>query len=89
MKLPKDQAAELVCTYWGGDGGNRSFDILIDGTLLANETLNNAHPGEWFDQVYPIPPALTQGKDSVTVRFQSHPGAVAGGVFGCRILRKE
>jgi len=89
MKLPKDHAAELVCTYWGGDHGNRTFDILIDDTVLATETLKNEHPGEWFEQAYPIPSALSQGKESVTVRFQSHPGKVAGGVFGCRILRKE
>ncbi len=35
------------------------------------------------------PPELIQGKDKVTIRFQAHPGAWAGGVFGCRVLRAD
>ncbi len=32
LKVLPDQAQELRVTYWGSDGGNRIFDILIDGT---------------------------------------------------------
>ena len=36
---------------------------------------------------YNIPAELTKGKPKVTVKFQAHPGAVAGGVYRCRTLK--
>jgi hypothetical protein len=74
----------MVCTYWGSDGG-RTFDILLDETLVATQTLQNDHPGELFTVEYPIPPELTRGKEKVTMKFQPHEGSMAGGVFGCAI----
>ena len=30
---------------------------------------------------------LPRGKAKVTVKFQAHPGNIAGGLFGCQILK--
>jgi len=79
----------LSCTYWGSDMGGRSFDILVGGTQIATQTLENNQPGELFDVLYPIPPALTAGKSTITVRLQAKPGMTAGGLFGCRLLRSQ
>lgn len=76
----------LCSTYWGGDVGGRVFDISLDGTKIATQTLDNTQPGEFFDVDYPVPVALTQGKSTITVTFQAHPGQFAGGLFGCRLL---
>lgn len=78
---------DLMVTYWGSDTGNRTFDVQIDGRKIATQTLDMAKPGEFFDVTYSIPEELTKNKDKVTVRFQSHPGKMAGGVFGCRIVK--
>ncbi len=87
MAVDKESAHVLSVTYWGGDAGNREFDILIDGQVLATQTLERNHPDEFFDQPYVIPAAWTAGKEKVTVRFQAKPGMTAGGVYGCRMLR--
>jgi DUF1680 family protein len=87
LKVPPDQPVRLLCTYWGSDGGGREFDVLVDGTKIATERLENNRPGVFYDQAYPIPAELTKGKERVTVRFQAHPGRMAGGVFECRIVR--
>jgi DUF1680 family protein len=89
MKVPADAAADLLCTYWGGDGGNRTFDILIDGQRLTTEALKAELPGKHIEKTYALPVELTRGKNSVTVRFEARPENVAGGVFGCRTLRRE
>jgi len=89
LKVIPDASLELLCTWWGSDGGARAFDILIDGTKIATEKLDNNRPGKFYDQAYPVPPELTQGKQAVIVRFQAHPGNLAGSVFGCALLRKE
>ena len=89
VKVTPDQPVELVCTYWGGEIGNRTFDILVDGKVIATQTLNRDKPGDFFDKTYAIPAKLTRDKQRVEVRFQAHPGNFAGGLFGARILRER
>ncbi|MCY2989808.1 MAG: hypothetical protein NTY19_18325 [Planctomycetota bacterium] len=73
-----------MCTYWGGDP-DRAFDILIDGVKLTTQTVNGDRPGQFLDVEYAIPVELTRNKQHVTVKFQAHPGKVAGGVYACKI----
>ncbi len=88
LKVPADVPAEIVCTYWGSDSG-REFDVLVDGVKVATQQLTNAHPGTFFEEVYPIPQEVLHGKTTITVRFQGHPGRTAGGVFGCMVLKSS
>ena len=88
LKILKDIPAKLWCTYWGSDGG-RSFDILIDGSKIATQKLNNNRPEEFFDVVYDIPPELTKDKTSIIVSFTGRQGSIAGGVFGLATVRSE
>ncbi len=84
MKVAPDVPMELQCTYWGADGGNRNFNILVDGQIIATQRLNRDKLDEFFDVIYPIPAALTQGKTNVKVRFEPiNDKQTAGGVFGC------
>jgi hypothetical protein len=87
MKVPETGAALLVCTYWGSDIGEREFDISIDDTVIATQTLNNNQPNQFFDVHYPIPAQLTAGKTHVRVKFTGKPGKTTGGLFGCRTVR--
>jgi uncharacterized protein len=89
LKVAQGTEQELQVTYWGSDGGNRKFDILVDGTKIATEELRGKQPNKFLDEVYALPAALLQGKEKVTVKFQAHPGNWAGGVFECRILKKK
>jgi len=86
LKVMPGEAQDLVLTYWGGDDGRR-FDILADGQKLATERLTASHPGEFFDQVYPLGAGLIQGKTNVTIKVQASANSVGGGIFGVRILR--
>jgi hypothetical protein len=62
---------------------------MIDETKIAAQVLNSNSPDKFFDVTYPIPEELTKGKDKVTVRFQGHEKKTAGGVFGCRTIRRS
>lgn len=87
LKVPAGGPAELHCTFWGSDKGKRTFDILADGYNLATVDLEESHPGQFFDVAYPIPAETTAGKKKITIRFQAHPGNLAGGVFDVRMLK--
>lgn len=82
-----NEPVELVCTYWGSDTGGRAFDILVEGQGIATQVLSDDKPGAYFDVTYPIPAHLTKDKGSATVKFQAHPGKLAGGLFSCRVVR--
>jgi len=88
VRVLPDQPQDLSVTYWGSDVG-RVFDVLVDGEKVATQKLHSNKPDEFFDEVYPLPSPLTKGRSQVTVKFQSHPGNTAGGVFGVRVLRRE
>ena len=88
LRVLPDRPVTLHCTYWGSDGG-RVFDILVDGTKIATQKLAQNKPGEFFVVEYAIGASLTEGKESVVVRFAAHPGSTAGGLFGCATLKPE
>lgn len=83
----------VAALYWGSDGPfsangvsyTRDFEIVVDGTVIAEQTLNNNNSGNLFYEFYEIPSELTEEKTSVTVRFQTKGAAsAAGGVFEVR-----
>jgi len=78
---------DLLCTYWGSDSGGRRFDVMVDGEVVATQVLNRNRPGEFFEVAYPLPGALTRGKEKVRVMLRAHEGQMAGGLFGCRMLK--
>jgi hypothetical protein len=86
LKTLPTQPLMLEVTYWGSDSGGRVFDILVNGQVIATQTLTNNAPGLFFDVQYPIPVTLTTNQTIVTVRFQAHAGATAGGVFGLQMM---
>jgi uncharacterized protein len=83
---PADPVA-LIATYWGGVWHRRKFDISIDDEEVDTQELLLNKPGEFFDHAYSIPFELTRDKAKVTVRFQSHVGDIAGGVFRLRMMK--
>jgi hypothetical protein len=80
----------LIVRYWGAEGGNRKFDIYIDGEKLITED----NTGRWnqrkFQEVeYAIPDPMVKGKESVRVKFQPLPGNTAGAVYYIRMARTK
>jgi hypothetical protein len=75
----------LQATYWGEER-NRRFRILVDDVVIASERLEGSKPGEFFEQDYPIPTALSAGKTSIRVRFEPETGVSAGPAFGIRLF---
>ena len=89
LKVEPGKPQQLLVTYWGGDGGNRTFDVEVDGKVIATETLRADRPGRFFDQAYDLPEELSRDRDRILVRFRAGPGQTAGGVFGIRVVRSR
>jgi len=89
MKVDPDKKNKLVLTYWGGDAGNRIFDIFVEGEKVGEQRLNNNAPDRFFDVEYLLDGETTRGKEKITVTLLARPGAMAGGFFGCRVMIVE
>lgn len=88
MDTKGNEELKLMVRYWGNENGNRSFDILIDGQVLTSENIVGKWGREAFiNAEYTIPTEWLKGKQVINVRFQSHPGTVAGGVYYIRLIK--
>ena len=84
----KSEGVTLMVRYWGGDGGNRKFDIQIDNTTIATETLTGGK-NEFVNKEYEIPANLLEGKTEVRVKFKAQSGNIFGGIYYVRLLMSE
>jgi len=87
LKAAPGTSQILQLEYWGGDK-DRTFDILVDGQPLATQTLDGRNGKKFFSVEYPLPAALTAGKDRLVIRIQPQPGKIAG-IFGATLLKAK
>lgn len=88
MQVLPDQAMTLDCRYWGGEKKGHLFDIAVDNQIIATQNLTGIAPGHFVDMEYKIPANLTRGKTRVKVEFQAHTTTMAGGLYGCQMLKR-
>jgi uncharacterized protein len=89
VKVEPEHPMALVVTYRTDEAQKRSFDILVDGHQVKQETLDKSDPARFMDVEYPIPADLVRGKQKVTVRFQAGEGSEIAAVFGLRVVRAD
>jgi uncharacterized protein len=90
LPVESDHPMALIVTY--RDGQRRrdaTFEILIDGQRVAEQTLEKGRPARFYDVEYEVPEELIAGKENVTVRFQTEKGNEIGPVFGVRMIRAD
>jgi hypothetical protein len=89
--LPVDPAhpLALVVSYNHDEWQERTFDILVDGTRLGEQTIPRRGPMRFFDVEYAVPAEAVKGKEKVTVRFQATQGNEVAAVFGIRMIRAD
>lgn len=89
--LPVDPAhpMALVVSYHSDEWRKRTFDILVEGQKVGNQTIEKGGPVHFFDAEYSVPASLIAGKQKVTVRFQATNGNEIAAVFGLRIIRAD
>jgi hypothetical protein len=85
-----EKAVDLAVTYWGGDVG-RSYDISVNGDLLATETVDNSKPGQLFEKRYSLPAKALFGEANgrITIKFSAKAGLGAGGVYDVRLMKPD
>jgi len=83
----------LVVTYHSEERSKRSFEILVDGQKVGEQTIERSPPGSaagrFFDVEYQIPAELAKEKKKLTIRFQATGTNEIAAVFGIRTIRAD
>lgn len=89
--LPVDPAhpLALVVTYNHDEWQERTFEILVDGTRVGDQTIERRGPMRFFDVVYALPAQTVKDRRKVTVRFQATQGNEIGAVYGLRVIKTD
>lgn len=84
MKIDKESENNyLVVTYWGNEARQHDFDVIIDGVVVASESLFDKKPLTYYEVVYKIP-KQARTKEKVLVKFIAKEGKNAGTVFALK-----
>ena len=84
LKLPTIPKPVLICTYWGSDR-DRTFDVVVNGVVVATQTLEGRQPDKAIEIAYPLPPEALNGQQNLTVRFKGTGKGRVGGLLGLRL----
>ncbi len=84
LKLPTTPKPILICTYWGSDR-DRTFDIVVNGVVVATQTLEGRQPDKAIEVAYPLPPESLTGQQNLTVGFKGTGKGHVGGLLGLRL----
>jgi len=93
--LPVDAAhpIALVVTFHSEERGKRTFEILVEGQRVGEQTIERSPPGSaaghFFEVEYKVPPDVLKDKQKVTVRFQAVGRNEIAAVFGIRTIRAD
>jgi len=74
------QPLALRLRFWGSDKGR--FNILINGALAVEVTVERGQVIDFVDREYPLPHALTRTGQPLTFRIEPQHGDTAGPLFG-------
>jgi hypothetical protein len=84
------QATSLRLSFAHADAGRR-FDLYVNERLLQEIVLEPGTPEDkapaFYTRDYALPPELVKASGgTLTVRLVAHPGSLAGGLYGLRLL---
>jgi len=87
MKTIKNQPIALVFEYWGGYSGSKTFDILVEGQVIATENISKFGKSKFIDVAYEVPENLIKNKENFDVKIVPHKGHRGGPIFNVRTVK--
>ncbi|MYN06238.1 glycoside hydrolase family 127 protein [Pseudoduganella aquatica] len=83
----KEGAAKTLRLSFSRADAGRKFDIVVNGELLETVILGRDAADEIYTRDFAIPAGHPGQPRKLTVKFVAHPGSMAGGLYGLRLLR--
>jgi DUF1680 family protein len=88
LKVPPARPVFLGLACWGGESRRHTYQVVVDGVVIATQTLFDDDPGNVVRVEIPIPTRLTEGRERVRVGFRAADNAGSiGAIFDVRTLK--
>ncbi len=87
LPVEADAPMTLLVTLNGSQQESASFEIQVDGTRVATQSIVNRAADGFYDVRIPLPASLLEGKEGITVWFQSTGDGRIPTIFGVRTIR--
>jgi len=87
MKTNNNQPFALVFEYWGGYSGSKTFDILVEDSVIATENVSAISKAKFVNKTYQVPAQLVKDKESIRVKVLPHEGHRGGPVYTVRTVK--
>lgn len=88
MKCGYNDPTQLMATFWGGDSGKYTFEMVINETWVYPMTVKG-DPEAFAEMIIDIPQELTAGKDIVKVMFRGKGANRVNNLYNCRLMKKQ
>ena len=88
MKCSYNEPTQFLMTYWGGDSGKYTFELVINDTWVQPVTVKG-NPEEFAEMVIDLPKELTEGKDKIKAMFRGVGKNRVSNLYNCRLMKKE
>ena len=75
-------------TYWGGDSGKYTFEMVINDQYVVPVTVKG-DPESFTEMVVDLPLEQTQGKEYIQVMFRGKGQNRVNNLYNCRLMKKE
>lgn len=89
LPIEADEPMALLVTLHSNQQDGASFEIQVDGSRVATQTVVDRAADGFYDGRIPLPAGLLEGKESITVRFQSTGDGRIPTIFGVRTVRAD
>lgn len=87
MKCNFNDPTQLLMTYWGGDSGKYTFELVVNDTWVQPVTVKG-NPEEFVEMILDLPKELTEGKETIKVKFRGVGKNRVSNLYNCRLMKK-
>ncbi|MCM1076285.1 MAG: glycoside hydrolase family 127 protein [Bacteroides sp.] len=78
----------LRVRYYGKEEGNKTFDILVNDSVIASENTSGKWNEDKFMEVeYPIPSGIANEDNTFDVTFRPQKDSSTGGIYHIRLVK--
>lgn len=79
-----------MITYWGNEEDEKELIIRVDGEVLVTENVvGKWNVNDFVNVEYKLPEQLLEGKNKITVVFETTKEKSTGEIFDIRLLRAK
>lgn len=85
LKCNSEKPLQLLMTYWGGDSGRSTFEVVVDDEYVFPICVTG-EANQFVEMKHLLPVEYTKGKDKIRVKFKGVERNRVTNLYDCRLM---